>query len=100
MLLYVLIRAEWCLYFGINIGCLVCESFSVITLPFLHESFSLQMTEPGSSRSRRGLFLGTSGVAPVFERQFIQSILDQLLAAASETLVKSVNVRLEELKRC
>ena len=39
-------------------------------------------------------------MAPVFERQFIQSIVDQSLAAASEILVKSVNARLEEFKRC
>ena len=88
MLLYVLIRAEWYLYFGINIGCLVCESFLVVALPSLHESFSLQMTEPGTPLLSRDLSLDTSGVASVFDRQFIQSILDQLLAAASETLVK------------
>ncbi|CAH3128659.1 unnamed protein product, partial [Porites lobata] len=41
-----------------------------------------------------GLSLDTSGVAPIFDRQFIQSIVDQSLAAASETLVKSVNARL------
>ena len=38
-------------------------------------------------------------MAPIFDRQFIQSIVDQSLTAASETLVKSVNARLEELKR-
>ena len=57
MLLYVLIHAEWYLYFGIIIGCLVCESFSVVTLPFLRESFSLQMTEQEWHHSR-GSFLG------------------------------------------
>ena len=98
MLLYVLIRAEWYLYFGINIGYLVCESFLVVTLPSLHESFSLQMTEPGMPSLSGGLSLDTSGVASVFDRQFIQSIVDQLLTVASETLVKSVNARLEEFK--
>ena len=57
MLLYVLIHAEWYLHFGIIIGCLVCESFSVVTLPFLRESFSLQMTEQECHHSR-GSFLG------------------------------------------
>ena len=57
MLLYVLIHAEWYLYFGIIIGRLVCESFSVVTLPFLRESFSLQMTEQECHHSR-GSFLG------------------------------------------
>ena len=38
-------------------------------------------------------------MAPIFDRQFIQSIVDQSLAAASETLVKSVDGRLEEFKR-
>ena len=49
--------SEWYLYFGIIIGCLVCESFSVVTLPFLRESFSLQMTEQECHHSR-GSFLG------------------------------------------
>ena len=87
------------MYFGINIACLVCKSFSVITLPFLRESFSLQMTEPGTLSLLGGLSLDTSGMAPVFDRQFIQLIVDQSLAAASETLVKSVDARLEEFKR-
>ena len=99
MLLNVFIHAEWYLYLGINIGCLVCESFSVVTLPFLCESFSLQMTEPGMPSLLGGLSLDTSGVSPVFDRQFIQSIVDQLFAASSETWVKSVDARLEELKR-
>ena len=34
-----------------------------------------------------------------FDRRFIQSIVDQSLAAASEILVKSVDARLEEFKR-
>ena len=100
MLLYDLIRAEWYFYFNINIGCLVCESFSVITLPFLCASFSLQMTEQRNAIALRGLSLDTSGVAPIFDRQLIQSIVDQLLAVASKTLVKSVDGRLEEFKRC
>ena len=59
------------MYFGINIGCLVRESFLVITLPFLRESFSLQMTEPGTPSLLGALSLDTSGVAPIFDRQFI-----------------------------
>ena len=38
-------------------------------------------------------------MAPIFDRQLIHSIVDQLLAAASITLVKSVDGRLEEFKR-
>ena len=58
------------------------------------------MTEPVTPSLSEGLSLDTSGVAPaVFDRRFIQSLVDQSLAAASEILVKSVDARLEEFKR-
>ena len=57
------------------------------------------MTEPVTPSLLEGLSLDTSGVASaVFDRRFIQSIVDQSLAAASEILVKSVDARLEEFK--
>lgn len=58
------------------------------------------MTEPVTPSLSEGLSLDTSGVAPaVFDRRFIQSLVDQSLAADSEILVKSVDARLEEFKR-
>ena len=52
------------------------------------------MTEPGMPSLSEGLSLGASGVAPtVSDRCFIQLIVDQSLATASETLVKSVDAK-------
>lgn len=84
--------------FWYKYGSLVCESFSVHTLPFLRVTVFTSMTEPGMPSLSEGLSLGAFGVAPtVSDRCFIQLIVYQSLAAASETLMKSVDAKVKEV---